>query len=135
MIECEVQKIIIDEQSHEQMLVLKEKIGERFLPIVIGIAEAAAIRAKFGGTNPPRPISYDLLCSVVDILEAKLDYILVDEYKNNVFYAKVCMRSREGEKHLIDARPSDSVALAVRSNCPIYIEDHLLEISSQAHQS
>lgn len=135
MVECEVNKIIIDEQSHEQMVVLKEKSGERFLPIVIGISEAAAIRAKFGGAKPPRPISYDLLVSCVERLGAKVEYIVVDDYKSNVFYAKVCVLDKDGEKHLIDARPSDSIALAVRTKCLIYIEDHLLEISSQAHQN
>lgn len=135
MIECEVYKIIIDEQSHEQMVVLREKVGDRFLPIVIGIAEAAAIRAKFGGAKPPRPICYDLLSSAIDVLSAKVEYVVVNEYKGNIFYAKVCVTDSTGEKHHIDARPSDSIALAVRIKCPIYVEDHLLEISSQAHQN
>lgn len=134
MIECEVSKIIIDERSHEQMVVLKEKAGERFLPIVIGISEAAAIRAKFGGAQPPRPISYDLIWTVLKTLNANVEYIVVDDYKNNIFYAKICLMDSDGQKHLIDARPSDSIALAVREQTMIYVEDHLLEISSQAHQ-
>lgn len=135
MIECDVYKIIIDEQSHEQMVVLKEKKGERFLPIVIGIAEAAAIRAKFGGAKPPRPICYDLLSSIIATLSAKVEYVVVNDYKSNIFYARVSVVDSLGEEHLIDARPSDSIALAVRIKCPIYVEDHLLEISSQAHKN
>lgn len=134
MIECEVSKIMIDERSHEQMVVLKEKDGERYLPIVIGIAEVSAIRVKFGGPQPPRPISYDLLSSIVVALKGDIDHILVDEYKNGTFFAKLIVHDSHKNEHRIDARPSDSIALAVRVNCPIYVEDHLLELSEQAQK-
>ena len=73
MVEMELNKIVIDENRHEQLVVLKEKAGERVLPIVIGLNEIAAIKAKISGVNPPRPITHDLLYSIIKALEAELD--------------------------------------------------------------
>jgi len=130
MVECEVSRIIIDEKSHEQVVVLREKGGERFLPIVIGLTEASSIRVKFGGPQPSRPITHDLVKTIIEALEARLDGIAVDDYKDNTFFAKMILRTSDGRIKKIDARPSDSIAVAVRMGAPIYVEEDVLDHSS-----
>ena len=130
MVEAEVSRIIIDEKSQEQVVVLKEKDGQRFLPIVIGINEAAAIRMKFGGFTPPRPLTHDLLKSLIDGLDAKLERVVIDKLENSTFYAKIVLKTQNGLSKSVDARPSDSIALAVRAGSPIFVEEQVLEKSS-----
>jgi hypothetical protein len=127
MVEMELNKIVIDEKRHDQLIVLKEKNGERLLPIVIGTSEVSAIKLKISGVNPPRPITHDLLFSVIESLSAKIEKIIIDKLQDNVFYAKIVIRSESGSEKIIDARPSDSIALAVRAHAPIFVEDGVLK--------
>ncbi len=133
MVECEVFKIIIDEKSQEQVIVLKEKEGQRLLPIVIGTTEAAAIRMEFGNFTPPRPLTHDLLKSVIVVLGAKLKRIVIDKLEEGTFYAKLIINNAASESKSIDARPSDSIALAVRMQSPIFVEEEVLENSSYSN--
>jgi len=126
MIEFEVSKIIIDEKSQEQVVVLKEKEGDKLIPIVIGITEASAIRMKFGGAILPRPLTHDLLKSVIDNLGAKLSRIIIDNLKDGTFYAKLIIKTADGKEKIVDARPSDSIALAVRADSAIFVEDEVI---------
>jgi bifunctional DNase/RNase len=130
MIEFEISKIIIDEKSQEQVIVLKEKGGSKLLPIVIGINEAAAIRMKFGGVATPRPLTHDLLKAVIDNLEAKLEKVIIDKLVDSTFHAKLILMTAEGLKKSVDARPSDSIALAVRTQTPIFVEEEVINRSS-----
>lgn len=134
MVEFEVSKIIIDEKSQEQVVVLKEREGARLLPIVIGINEAAAIRMKFGGFSPPRPLTHDLLKSVIDNLEAKLEKVVIDKLANSTFHAKLMIKTEAGSSKTVDARPSDSIALAVRAGAPIFVEEEVIQKSSFPNQ-
>ena len=127
MIEMELNKIVIDENRHEQLIVLKEKNGERMLPIVIGLNEIAAIKSKISGVNPPRPITHDLLYAVVGALDAAVERIIIDKLENNIFFAKVVLTTKTGETKTVDARPSDSIALCVRARAPIFVEDAVLK--------
>ncbi len=127
MVEMELKKIVIDEKRHEQLIVLKEKQGERVLPIVIGLNEIAAIKAKISGVNPPRPITHDLLFSVIQALDAQVEKIIIDRLENNIFYAKVVMKTKEGETKIADARPSDCIALCVRERAPIFVDESVLK--------
>ena len=130
MQEFEVSKIIIDEKSHEQIVVLKEKTGQKLLPIVIGMNEAAAIRMRFGGFIPPRPLTHDLLKSVIDNLNVILERIVIDKLVDSTFHAKLILKTDGGEFKSIDARPSDSIALAVRVGAPIFVEEEVINKSS-----
>ncbi len=127
MVEMELKKIVIDENRHEQLVVLKEKKGPRVLPIVIGLNEIAAIKSKISGINPPRPITHDLLYSIIQELEAKVEKIVIEKLENNIFYAKIVFRTKSGETKVVDARPSDSIAICVRARAPIFVDESILK--------
>ncbi|MBI4115988.1 MAG: bifunctional nuclease family protein [Candidatus Omnitrophica bacterium] len=125
-VELILNKIKIDETRNDQVIVLKEKQGTRLLPVVIGISEINAIKLKLSGIKPPRPLTHDLLVNVIESLGAKLKKILIDRLHNNTFYAKLFL-SVDGKEILIDSRPSDSVALALRAGVPIFVEEEVLK--------
>lgn len=127
MVEMELNKIVINEKRHDQLIVLKEKRGERFLPIVIGLNEASAIKMKIGGFEPPRPLTHDLLHSTIKNLEASLEKVVIDRLEENTFYAKLVIKTEKGETKSVDARPSDSIALAVRAGVPIFVDEGVLK--------
>lgn len=126
MVEMELSKIVIDEKRDGQLIVLREKGGERFLPIVIGLHEASAIKMKLGGVQPPRPLTHDLLYSAITGLGAAVERILIDSLEENTFHAKLILKDPAGQLKTIDARPSDSIALAVRAHVPIFVEEDIL---------
>jgi len=131
----ELNKIVIDEKRHDQLIVLREKNGTRILPIVIGLAEASAIKLKISGFNPPRPLTHDLLHSAIQELQAAIDKIVIDKLEENTFHAKIFLKTAAGESKVIDARPSDSIALAVRSHSPIFVEDDIIKQSEIFNQN
>lgn len=126
MIEMELSKIIIDEKRHDQLIVLKEKQGDKLLPIVIGLNEASAIKLKISGFNPPRPLTHDLLQTTIENLDASIEKILIDKLEENTFHAKIVIKTGSGQVKIIDARPSDSIALAVRVHAPIFVEEKII---------
>ncbi len=127
MVEMELNKIVIDEKRHDQLIVLKEKGGSRVLPIVIGLNEASAIKLKISGFNPPRPLTHDLIYIMLKDLNASVEKIIIDKLEETTFHAKIVIKSGNGDLKIIDARPSDSVALAVRFHAPIFVEDEIVK--------
>jgi len=127
MIQVELSKIIIDEKRQDQIIVLKEKDGERQFPIVIGFLEASSIKMKLSGIEPPRPMTHDLLVSIVEGLGARVRRLIIDKMVNNTFHAKLEFKFRNGKKKLIDARPSDGVAVAIRTNADIFVDEDVLK--------
>ena len=134
MVEMELNKIVINEKRHDQLIVLKEKNGERLLPIVIGLNEASAIKMKIGGFDPPRPLTHDLLHSTIQNLDASLEKIVIDKLEDNTFFAKLVIKAQSGNTKIIDARPSDSIALAVRANVPIFVDEVVIKQSEVYNQ-
>ncbi|MFH1359504.1 MAG: bifunctional nuclease family protein [Candidatus Omnitrophota bacterium] len=130
MIQVELTKIIIDEKRQDQIIVLKEKDGSRQFPIVIGFLEASSIKLKLSGMKVPRPMAHDLLAATIKGLGAKLEKIIIDQLISNTFHAKLVLKTADGSERVIDARPSDSIALAVRTNAPIFAEEEVLEKAS-----
>ena len=125
-IEMEVSKIRIDERRGEQVIVLKERGGNRFLPIIIGISEVTAIKMKISGIQPPRPLTHDLLQHTVEQLGAKLLRVVINKLEFNTFFAKLVLQTKAQAIEEVDARPSDSIALALRAEAPIYVADDVL---------
>lgn len=126
MIEMELIRILMNEKRGEQMVVLRERKGKRTLPIIIGIPEASAIKLKISGIRPPRPMTHDLLKNTIEQLGASLQKVIIDKLEQNTFYAKLVLNDGERKGLVVDARPSDSIALAVRTGCPIYATEELL---------
>jgi bifunctional DNase/RNase len=131
MVQVELSRIIIDEKRQDQVIVLKEKDGERQIPIVIGFMEASSIKIKISGVDVPRPMTHDLLVNVMQVLGGRLERVVVDKLVNNTFHAKLEIKSKDGQVSKIDARPSDSIALAVRFKAPIFVADDVLQNSAR----
>ncbi len=129
MIEMELNKIVIDEKRHDQLIALKEKGGSRILPIIIGLNEASAIKLKISGFNPPRPLTHDLIYTMLNDLQASVEKVIIDKLEENTFHAKIIIKTSGGSLKTIDARPSDSIALAVRFHAPIFVEEAIIKQS------
>lgn len=132
----EVVGVRVEVPSNQPIVLLREQGGERFLPIWIGAVEATAIAFASGGVQPPRPLTHDLFRDVIIGLGATLTAVELTEIKDGVFYAELLLTSTNGEQR-ISARPSDAIALAVRTESPIFASDELLaeagiEIAEQA---
>lgn len=110
-------------------ILLKEIDGNRRLPIIIGQFEAQAIALEMEGIKPPRPLTHDLLKSVIDNLGGTVIEIVVNELRENTFYAKIVL-DLSGLTNEIDARPSDAIALAVRADAPIYVAESVMQAAS-----
>ena len=126
MLELEIESIRVRQETQQRAVVLKVKDSDLYLPIFIGQFEVEAIRFKLMGVEVQRPMTHDLLGSVIGDLGGSIHSIVVSELKNDTFFAKIVIDSN-GTLIEIDARPSDALALAVRSEAPIYAEDEVGE--------
>ena len=126
MLPMEIDSIRVSLMNYQRVVILKEKDSERYLPIWIGLPEADAIAVKLQDVTVPRPLTHDLLGSVIGNLGARVDHVVVSDLMNDTFYAKIAM-VKDGETTEIDCRPSDAIAIAVRSEVPIFVEDGVLE--------
>jgi bifunctional DNase/RNase len=124
-VQMELHKIIISEMQPEQIIILKEVDGERKFPIVIGNSEANAIDRRLKGVVSQRPMTHDLLASVIEQLGGTLDRIEINNLQDHTFFARIHIR-RNGEMVKIDSRPSDAIALGVATMVPIYVAEHVL---------
>ncbi len=122
----ELSRILITETRDYQLIELREIDGDRRLPIVIGLYEAAAIERRLKGTPIARPQTHDLLAGVIEALGGRLDRILISDLKDDTFYARLVVE-RDGQSIEIDSRPSDAIALGIANQVPIYVEDHVLD--------
>lgn len=127
-VEMKLARIIISEINENQVVFLKEVGGDRQFPILIGIFEATSIDRRVKSIKRPRPLTHDLLVSVVETMGGELDSVVINELKNQTYFASLRVR-RDGELIEIDARPSDAIAIAVTCDpeLPIYVEESVLE--------
>ena len=126
MIEMTIDSIRVSLMNYQRVVILKEKMAERYLPIWIGPAEADAIAVRLQGVTVPRPLTHDLLHSALDALGATVNSIIVSDLKNDTFYARIIL-DVDGRQMELDSRPSDALALAVRVEAPIYAEEIVLD--------
>jgi len=126
MIEMTIDSIRMSLMNYQRVVILKEKDADRYLPIWIGPAEADSIAVKLQDVTVPRPLTHDLLRSVIGALGATVSWIIVSDLKNDTFYAKIILVV-DGKDMEIDSRPSDAIALAVRVQVPIYAEESVLD--------
>jgi len=126
MIEMTIDSIRVSLMNYQRVVILKEKDTARYLPIWIGAAEVDAIAVKLQSVSIPRPLTHDLLQSVIDVLGASVNSIVVSDLKNDTFYARIVLNV-DRELVEVDSRPSDALALAVRVEVPIYAEESVLD--------
>ncbi|MGB9720139.1 MAG: bifunctional nuclease family protein [bacterium] len=107
-------------------MLLKEKYGERTLPIWIGDNEAMSIAMCLEGVKPARPLTHDLVKIILDALESRIVKIVINDLKNETYFARIYLET-DGKLLAIDARPSDSIALALRVNATIFVEDNIMD--------
>lgn len=126
MLEMVIDSIRVSLMNYQRVVILKERDADRYLPIWIGPAEADAIAVKLQDVSVLRPLTHDLLESVVLSLGAAVDSIVVSELNNDTFYAKIVLATN-GDRKEVDCRPSDAIALAVRTKVPIYVDEKVLD--------
>jgi bifunctional DNase/RNase len=126
MIEMTIDSIRVSLMNYQRVVILKEKLSDRYLPIWIGPSEADAIAVKLQGVEVSRPLTHDLLNSVIDTLGGVVNSIIVNDLKNDTFFAKVIIDT-SGKQMEVDSRPSDALALAVRTGVPIYADESVLD--------
>jgi len=125
VIEVKINGLAVDAQAKSHVVILKEKEGERVLPIWIGPAEAQAIARELAGQRFPRPLTHDLLATIVEGLKARVTRVVISDLRENTFFAHLVIE-KDGEVVAIDARPSDSIAVALRCGADVFVNEKLL---------
>jgi uncharacterized protein len=127
-VEMKIRGLMMDPVTNMPIVVLKDVGGQAILPIWVGVYEANAIALEIEKVQTPRPMTHDLLKNVLLGLEVRVQKIIVSELKDDTFYALICVE-RDGEMMTIDSRPSDALALALRMDCPIFVNEQVLKNS------
>jgi bifunctional DNase/RNase len=125
-IEMTIKGLMIDPITNMPIVILRDKDGQRVLPIWVGAFEANAIALQIENVTTPRPMTHDLLRNVIHDLKADIQKIVVSDLKENTFYALIYLVVN-GEPVAVDARPSDAIALALRASAPIFVEDRVID--------
>jgi uncharacterized protein len=125
MVQMELHKIFISEMQEQQVIVLREVDGERKFPIMIGSNEALAIDRRLKGHPTQRPMTHDLLASIIEAMGGVMEKIEINDLHEHTFFARIHIR-QNGRAIDIDSRPSDAIALGIASNLPIYVAEHVL---------
>ena len=127
-IEMKIRGLMVDPSTNAPIVILKDVQGETVLPIWVGLYEANAIALEVEKATTPRPMTHDLLKNLVQGLNATVQRVVVTELKNDTFYA-VLWLEQDGESVTIDCRPSDALALALRADCPIFVDEDVLRVA------
>jgi len=131
LVEMQIKGLMMDPVTNVPIVILKDEDGSRVLPIWVGPAEASAIALQIENVAPPRPMTHDLLRNIAEALGVTVTRVIISELKGSTFYAFIELR-QGGEVVLVDARPSDALALALRTRAPIFVRPDVLEHSRSA---
>ena len=134
MIRVEVDSVRVSLMSQHRMVVLRETDGNRYLPIWIGPFEADAITIELQGVPMARPLTHDLIKSILAELNAGVSRIVVSDLRDDTFYARIVL-DVDGAQREVDSRPSDAIALAVRTHAPLYVAPHVMDEASIISES
>ncbi|MBZ0258912.1 bifunctional nuclease family protein [bacterium] len=126
MIEMDFYELRLDESGADQIIILKERNGTRMMPILIGYYEAQSIHLALNDIHIQRPLTHDLASNIITTLGAKMDRIIITDLRDSTFYARIFFETNNGEVD-VDSRPSDAIALAVRTKTPIFVSKDVLE--------
>jgi bifunctional DNase/RNase len=130
-IEMSIKGLMVDPITNTPIVILRDKDGQKVLPIWVGIFEANAIALQIENISTPRPMTHDLLRNVIHDVKGSVEKIVVCDLQENTFYALIYLRLN-GDTLAIDARPSDAIALALRTRAPIFVEDHVIDHAKTA---
>lgn len=128
-IEVKIRGLMMDPSSGTPIIILKDVNSETMLPIWVGAYEANAIALEIEKITPQRPMTHDLLRNVILEMGASVERVVVTELRDNTFFAMIVMKNRAGESIMIDARPSDAIALALRADCAMYVNEEVIRAS------
>ncbi len=129
LVRVNVERVTLDTATSRFVVILKEDKRSRWLPIVVGSSEAQAIALQLENISPPRPLTHDLMRNLLESMDVKIERIVVNDLQENTYYAVLGLR-QNGEFRDIDARPSDAIALALRTQAPIYVEGKVMQEAS-----
>jgi len=129
-VEMKIRGLMMDPQTNNPIVVLKDVNGTAILPIWVGIYEASAIASEIDKQATPRPMTHDLIRNLLFGLEAAVKKIVVSDLRDDTFYAVIWLE-RNGEMISVDSRPSDALAIALRMDCPIFVDDTVLKTSRE----
>jgi len=127
-VEMKIRTLMMDPVTQMPIVILRDVAGETILPIWVGVYEANAIALEIEKVSTPRPMTHDLIKTIVTGLDVTVQKVVVNELRDDTFYALIWM-DKNGESVSIDARPSDALALALRLDCPIFVDDQVLKTS------
>jgi len=130
MVEMKVEGLTLDPLTNMPIIILKDLLSGKALPIWVGYFEANAIALEIEKINTPRPMTHDLLRSMISSLHAKVKHVLISDLKDNTFFAIISV-IQNGSDMTIDSRPSDAIALALRTKSPIFVEDKVIEAAKK----
>ncbi len=125
-IEMVIKGLMVDPVTNMPIVVLRDTEGSRVLPIWVGVFEANAIALQIENIATPRPMTHDLLRNILTDLDARVQRIVISDLKDNTFYALIYI-GLDGDVVAVDARPSDAIALALRTQAPIFVEEHVID--------
>ncbi|MHB0884431.1 MAG: bifunctional nuclease family protein [Bacillota bacterium] len=126
MIEVKVERVGFDLENQQAVIILKEADGDRLLPIWVGALEGNSVAMMVEGLQAPRPMTHDLMKNLLDLFSVTMTMVFIDDLRDGTFFAQITMKVGEETKE-IDSRPSDAVALAIRTKAPIYVSEMVLE--------
>jgi bifunctional DNase/RNase len=130
-VEMKIRGLLMDPVTNTPIVILRDSGSETVLPIWVGVYEANAIALEIEKVSTPRPMTHDLIKNVLAGLDARVHKVVVTELKDDTFYAVIWME-RDGKIISVDSRPSDALALALRVDCPIFVEEEVLKTSKKA---
>ena len=130
MVEMKVEGLTLDPLTNMPIIILKDISSDKALPIWVGYFEANAIALEIEKINTPRPMTHDLLRSIISSLHAKVKHVLINDLKDNTFFAVISV-IQNGSDMTIDSRPSDAIALALRTKSPIFVEEKVIEAAKK----
>jgi bifunctional DNase/RNase len=128
-IEVKIRALMMDPNSGTPIIILKDVQSDTMLPIWVGAYEANAIALEIEKIAPPRPMTHDLLRNLIVELGVHVDRVVVTSLRDNTFFAVIEMHNSEGDKMVLDSRPPDAIALALRADCPIYVDMEVIKAS------
>jgi bifunctional DNase/RNase len=129
IISVRVERVTLDTENNRFVVILKDDINRRWLPIVVGPSEAQAIALQLENIQPPRPMTHDLLKNILDSMHAAILRVVVSDLRDNTYFAQIDIK-KNGDQSKVDARPSDAIAIALRTSAPIFVDETVMQKAS-----